>query len=67
MDAAARANDLDPSPRHTSRKGDSGTPYLATNTDRQEIDGFVRHPKGLGFNIWSCVDLDDGWSCIAED
>jgi len=53
--------------RMAGRRGDSGTPYLATNTDRQEIDGFVRHPKGHGFNIWSCVALDDGWSCIAED
>lgn len=49
------------------RRGDSGAPYLATNKDQWEIDGFVRHPKGHGFNLWSCVPLDDAWSCIAED
>lgn len=45
----------------------SGTPYLATNEDRWEIEGFVRHPKGQGFNLWSCVTLDESWSYIKED
>jgi hypothetical protein len=49
------------------RRGDSGTPYVATNRDTSEIDGFVKHPKGHGFNLWSCVPLDDAWSYIAED
>jgi hypothetical protein len=49
------------------RRGDSGTPYVATNQEKSEIDGFVRHPDGHGFNLWSCVRLDDQWSYIAED
>jgi hypothetical protein len=49
------------------RRGDSGTPYVATNEEKSEIDGFVKHPKGNGFNLWSCVTLDDKWAYIAED
>ena len=49
------------------RRGDSGTPYVATNEEKSEIDGFVSHPKGDGFNLWSCVTLDDKWAYIAED
>lgn len=49
------------------RRGDSGTPYVATNRDSSEIDGFVKHPKGHGFNLWSCIPLDDSWAYIAED
>jgi len=46
---------------------DSGTPYLSSNQEEWEIDGFVRHPHGQGFNLWSCITLDDEWSYIAED
>ena len=49
------------------QRGDSGTPYLATNTDESEINGFVRHPNGHGFNLWSCIRLNDSWSYITED
>ena len=49
------------------RRGDSGTPYLSSNQAEWEIEGFVRHPDGHGFNIWSCITLDDEWSYIAED
>jgi hypothetical protein len=49
------------------RRGDSGTPYVATNTEKSEIDGFVRHPEGHGFNLWSWIPLDESWSYIAED
>lgn len=49
------------------RRGDSGTPYLASNEDTWEINGFVRHPDGHGFNLWSCITLDDAWSYISED
>jgi hypothetical protein len=49
------------------RRGDSGTPYLASNEETSEINGFVRHPDGHGFNLWSCITLDDAWSYIAED
>ncbi len=49
------------------RRGDTGTPYVATNEEKSEIDGFVKHPKGHGFNLWSCVTLDDRWAYIAED
>jgi len=49
------------------RRGESGTPYLASNEESSEINGFVRHPDGHGFNLWSCITLDDAWSYIAED
>lgn len=49
------------------RRGDSGTPYLASNEETSEINGFVRHPDGHGFNLWSCITLDDAWSYITED
>ena len=49
------------------RRGNSGTPYLSSNQDEWEIDGFVKHPEGHGFNLWSCIQLDDTWSYIAED
>jgi len=49
------------------RRGASGTPYLAVNAEPSEVDGFVRHPDGHGFNLWSCITLDDSWSVIAED
>ena len=49
------------------RRGDSGIPYLASNEETSEINGFVRHPDGHGFNLWSCIALDDAWSYIAED
>lgn len=45
----------------------SKMPYLASNTDKLEINGFVRHPEGQGFNLWSCIELDDSWSYISED
>ena len=53
--------------RMAARRGDSGTPYLASNEESYEINGFVRHPEGHGFNLWSCIRLDDAWSYIAED
>lgn len=46
---------------------DSGILYLATNRDSSEIKGFVRHPDGYGFNLWSRITLDEAWSYIAED
>ena len=49
------------------RRGDSGTPYLATNRADWEINGFVKSPDGFGFNLWSCIKLDDTWSYIEED
>ena len=49
------------------RHGDSGPPYLSSNRAEWGIDGFVRHPEGQGFNLWSCITLDDEWSYIAED
>lgn len=44
-----------------------GTPYFGTSKDEGEIDGFVRHPEGAGFNIWSCEKLDADWAFIMED
>lgn len=49
------------------RRGETGTPYVCRNQDSGEITGFVKHPAGDGFNIWSCITLDDAWSYIAED
>ncbi len=49
------------------RRGDAGTPYVCRNQVSGEITGFVKHPEGRGFNIWSCIRLDDEWSYIAED
>ena len=49
------------------QRGDSETPFLATNNDVSEIDGFVRHPQGHGFNLWSSIKLYDSWSYISED
>ncbi|MCP4135982.1 MAG: hypothetical protein GY754_33745 [bacterium] len=49
------------------RRRDSGPPYLGSNQDEWEINGFVKHPDGHGFNLWSCIRLDDVWSYIAED
>ncbi len=49
------------------RRGDSGTPYLSLNQEGWEIDGFVWHPDGHGFNLWLCITLDDAWSYISED
>ena len=49
------------------RRGDSGTPYLSSNQEDWEIDGFVKDPLGRGFNLWSCITLDNEWSYIAED
>ncbi len=45
----------------------SGVPYLATNKDSWEINGFVRHPEGHGFNLWSEITLNENWAYIAED
>ena len=45
----------------------SGDPYLMTGGHRYEISGFVRNPKGEGFNLWSLVTLGDQWSYIVED
>jgi hypothetical protein len=53
--------------RMVGRRGDHGIPYVATNEDESEIDGFVKHPDGHGFNLWSSVTLDEAWAYIAED
>jgi hypothetical protein len=53
--------------RMVGRRGSSEPVYLATNTELHEINGFVKDPKGEGFNLWSCISLDDKWSYIAED
>lgn len=47
--------------------GRRGVPYLASNRDRWEIDGFVRDPEGHGFNLWSRIPLDGNWAYISED
>lgn len=49
------------------RRDPSEYPYLATNQEPWEIDGFVPTPTGGGFNLWSCIRLDSAWSYIAED
>ena len=48
------------------RSGDS-IPYFDVRGQRQEVEGFVRHPLGDGFNLWSCISLTENWSYIAED
>lgn len=53
--------------RMAGRSGDSGPAYLASNREKWEIVGFVRHPDGYGFNLWSCITLDDEWAYISED
>ena len=53
--------------KKAGRRSGSGTPYLASNEETYQIDGFVKHPDGHGFNLWSCITLDDTWSYIAED
>ncbi len=47
------------------RRRQTAALYLASNNDKWEINGFVRDPNG--FNLWSCVKLDDSWSYIEED
>lgn len=42
-------------------------PYLMTSGDVHEINGFVRHPTGYGFNIWSMISLGGNWSYVRED
>ena len=53
--------------RMAGRRNPTGPPYLASNRDPYEIEGFVRHPEGRGFNLWSCIALDDAWSYVQED
>ncbi len=50
----------------TGRKS-ADTIYLATNNTKYEIDGFAKSPNGAGFNLWSCIRLDDTWSYVKED
>jgi len=50
------------------KRGDSPeTPYLAANTNRYEVNGFVRNPDGSGFNLWTMLPLNDQWSYVEED
>ena len=44
-----------------------GTPYLGLNQEDWEVDGFVRHPEGDGFNLWSSINLNQEWSYVCED
>ena len=46
---------------------DSDPPFLATNTGDHDIVGFVMHPKGHGYPVWSCITLDKEWSYTLED
>ena len=49
--------------KHNSK----GTVFLVTRVDPAGSEGFVRHPEGKGFNLWSCRPRDSNWSFIAED
>ena len=49
------------------RRYGTGTPYLATVGPPGDLEGFVRDPAGRGFNLWSCVRLNDHWSFVSED
>ena len=45
----------------------NSVPYLGTNKGEWEIEGFVRHPEGEGFNPWSFKKLDRNWAYVSED
>ena len=45
----------------------SGAPYLMTSGQPYEINGFVRDPKGIYFNLWSITSVSEGWAYIEED
>ncbi len=53
--------------QEVGRRSDGAVPYLDVRGRKGEIVGFVRHPLGEGFNLWSCITLTDNWSFIAED
>ncbi len=48
-------------------RGDSATPYLATNEQPNEINGFIKQADNRHFNLWSCLSLNQGWAYIVED
>lgn len=48
-------------------RGTPPVPFFLTSGDLGEINGFVRHPNGYGFNVWSSIRLNDNWAYIAED
>jgi hypothetical protein len=43
------------------------TAYFICSGDVNEINGFVNHPEGYGFNLWSVNSLGKGWSYVCED
>lgn len=43
------------------------TVYLWTDPDPSGPTGFVQHPEGVGFNLWSATNVDDNWAYIKED
>ena len=43
------------------------TAYLISSGDPHEINGFVNHPEGYGFNIFSVSPVGGGWAYICED
>lgn len=45
----------------------TNAPYLMTSGHLYEINGFVRDPKGLNFNLWSITTVGDAWAYIQED
>lgn len=43
------------------------TVYFISSGNPNEINGFVNHPEGYGFNLWSMTGLGKGWSYVSED
>lgn len=43
------------------------TPYFIDSGNANEINGFVNHPEGHGFNIWSVTPLGRDWAYVSED
>lgn len=41
--------------------------FLWTKTKPSGCSGFVQHPKGDGFNLWSCKKVTPNWAYISED
>jgi hypothetical protein len=48
-------------------RGMPPVPFFLTSGHLSEINGFVKDPHGDGFNLWSLIQLDGGWSYISED
>lgn len=51
-------------------RGKEHVPYFRTYGETNagfDMVGFVRHPLGHGFNLWSSITLNDHWAFIAED